>query len=429
MCRCIGLRHLRIATIAVSSAILLAGASPALAAAPLTLEAFVGRVLEENLELRVADVEAEAAADRAQATAGWLNPSVSWTRESIPGGSNLAQSQDVVLLSLPLALSGRLGLEQTAAERQAQAERWRRRRTQASLRWRATWVFFENARAHERVRILEDSVARATELDGIIAARARAGEAAGYDRIRLELERTVLADQLEGAKLELARARVAARQLLGPGDDRSLHLSGQLGTASLANVELEVLLADLESRHAGLRALAVDADAARQAAEAMARQWIPDPTVAVGVQHTTGGADAELGYVVGLSVPLPLFQRGQEAAARAKGDARIAEARRSALLHRARVRLAASARELTAQRSRTERHKTEVLTRVDALITIARRAYAAGGTPLLMLVDAERSAREAKLVAIEHAFKLRSAENEVQFVAGVYDAGEGDVAP
>jgi cobalt-zinc-cadmium efflux system outer membrane protein len=182
------------------------------------------------------------------------------------------------------------------------------------------------------------------------------------------------------------------------------------------------LLAQLEERRGDVRALGLEASGADADRRAAGRGWIPEPSLRAGAQFLDVGLPgAGAGYVVGVGLPLPLFDRQQGEAARAEARRGLAEARRAALLHEARTRLAAVLEVVSGRRERLARHRAEVLGRARELRQIAATAYRGGGADLLVLVDAERAAREARLTTVERVVSLVEAETDLLLLAGAYD--------
>jgi cobalt-zinc-cadmium efflux system outer membrane protein len=85
------------------------------------------------------------------------------------------------------------------------------------------------------------------------------------------------------------------------------------------------------------------------------------------------------------------------------------------------VRLSAAFDAATSRREQLEKHRTEVLGHTRELQTIARAAYRAGAAELLVLVDAERAAREARLLDLDLATLVVEAESDLLLLSGAYD--------
>jgi cobalt-zinc-cadmium efflux system outer membrane protein len=388
----------------------------------LTERQYVERVLASGLNARVAESEAALGRSEAVGAGRWPNPSLEWQRESASGGHG-RETQDIVAASVPLVLSGRLGLEAESAGLGARAAEARREQARLRLWNEATRTFSAALGAQERRAILEESLVALRRLEAAIAAREKAGDAAGYDHLRVSIEAGMVEDLLRGAALDERKRKAAVLSLLPPGAGEPPTLQGPL-EVERPLPSREAVLAALETRP-DVRAWELEARSAELARQAAARGWIPEPTLSGGVQLLdVGQPGAGTGYVVGLALPLPFFQRRQGEAARAEARRELAEAQRAALLHTARTRLAALHDEVTGRRERLALHRSSVLARTEELRRIAGIAYRGGGADLLVLMDAERASREARLAAVELAVSAVEAEADLLLVAGVTGSTE-----
>ncbi len=410
-------------TVRSSCFVLLLAATPALAQQrTLAADEFVRQVLEQGLDARIAALEIEAAAAERAGAGRWPNPSIEWTRESFGDGTD--ESEDFFVASIPLVLSGRLGLERDAADGEVQAAKARYERARAALRRRATVAYFRVVEARQRVAVFERSLQEVRELERMLAARAAAGDAAGYDSLRMGVERATVENALGEARVRLAAATSEAERLLPPG--RKLPVLDATLAPEAVPADRDELLAALESRRADLRALRLEAEAAEVLAAAAGRSWIPDPALSAGAKvQDLGSAEVETGYVVGLSVPLPFFERRQGTRALAEVRRRQAEARRAALLHAARSALAAAIETAASRAARVQGARDAMLEPARELQVSATAAYRAGGANVVTLVDAERTRREAELAFLDLALAARIAQTDLLFLAGAFDAAAG----
>lgn len=413
----------RLATTAGSSLLCVLSACPMAAAqAPLSEESYAAQVLAAGLDAKVA--EAEAALARAD-TAGaglWPNPSLEWERQPNPTEDRVVGGQHVIVASIPLVLSGRLGLESESVERGVAAAEARRTHARSALRRDAALAFSAVLAATERRALLERSLSTLDELTRIIEAREKAGEAAGYDRARIVLERAVVADLLGAAMLEERRAKAEALSLLGPSHTQLPPFVGALA-APRPMPDGAQLLQELGVNRSDLEALRLEEQSAGLAERAAGRSWIPEPTVNAGALLLEGArSGAGAGFVVGLSIPVPLFDHGQGPRARAGARQRLAAAQHERLLLAARKELVATLDALALRTERRERHLRDVVGGAEELRAIATAGYRGGSVELLALVDAERVARDAGLTAVELSLEVTTAQTELSFISGAYDA-------
>lgn len=389
---------------------------------------YVEEVLRAGLGFRVAEAEAALSQAESVGAGAWPNPAVTWQRESAGSAPRSAPgiTQDIFALSVPLVLSGRLGLEREAALGRAHAARARMARTRAELRYEAVQRFHAAVTASRRRAVLADSHAGLSKLSAVMTAREKAGDASGYERLRISLEAASVNDLFRGAAVDERRAQSDALALLGPAYTRLPRFDTSREEAPqplLTNAK--ALFEQFEMRRADLRGLTLEVKAAETTRRAADRGWIPEPTAVGGLQLLDAGQPGSTsGYVVGLEVPLPVFQRRQGEIARASARGALAEARRAALMREIVARLNAAVTEVVDRRARVELHRIEVLTPAERLQQIAVSAYRGGASDLLVLVDAERVAREARLAAIDHASALHDAETAVSLLAGLYEEPE-----
>ncbi|MCC7112396.1 MAG: TolC family protein, partial [Deltaproteobacteria bacterium] len=397
-------------------------AAPALraeaAAEALSLQAYVTRVLEGGLEARAAPAWLEVAAAEHEAAGLWPNPSLALARQANAAGARSGESQDEARLAVPLPLSGRRGLLREAAARDLDAAGARLSFTRAALRHLATAAYLEAAAAERRVAVEEAALAALEPVVAAVSAREKAGEAAGYERVRMELETRRLEDAVSAATLERGASARRARALLGaeePSAPRFATDALELAMgAPPANAATAV--------RGDARALAAEAEAARLEEEAGWRALIPEPTLEGGAALLDlGQAGAGWGYAVGIELPLPLFDHGQGERARARARLVRVEAEDRALRHARAAALDNAMAMRAARAERLSRHDREVRTRARELLDITSAAYRAGSAELLALVDAERAFREAELGAVELRLEARQAENDLLLLAGSYD--------
>lgn len=382
----------------------------------LSLEAYLARAAD-GLEARAAAARVGIAEAEVEATGLWPNPSAEVFRQQNAEGVRAGESQDQLVLSLPLAVSGRLGLLRDAAAKDAAAARHRAVASLGRLRHRATAAFLDVV-ALRRQAAAEREVLRAlAPMEAAISAREKAGEAAGWERVRIELERRRVEDALAAVEVDAARALARAQALLGDGaagvDLADLDVTRPLAAPAVAR--------DVESLQEA-RALGAEVEAARLADEAGGRGLIPEPVLFGGpMLLDLGRPETGVGFEVGVEIPFPTFDRGQGVQARARARRAAVEAEMRAFVHAARLELAAARREVELRVERARRHDAEVLARATELRTITLAAYERGGAELLLLVDAERAQREAMSTSVALHVAGRLAENDLLLLSGAYD--------
>ena len=270
----------------------------------------------------------------------------------------------------------------------AEAERDRTART---LELEVRHAYYAALAATEVRRLVEAQAAVADSLVGIAERRLASGDIPEAERDRLRLERIQALQGLSRARADESAALAAlAAAVAWPGGAALPPLSGTLqdgldlappGTPSIDDLP-------------AVRGAVADSTAA--AARLRVAQWgrLPLPDLELGRQWDDPGAPVRDLWVVGVSMPIPLFNRGGAAvsAERARATASAADL--------AEVRLAARRDVATAQAALVE-SRTRARLAVDSLLPgaarlreRAARAYALGETGVLPLLDALRTERE-----------------------------------
>jgi cobalt-zinc-cadmium efflux system outer membrane protein len=127
---------------------------------------------------------------------------------------------------------------------------------------------------------------------------------------------------------------------------------------------------------------------------------------------------------VSLRVDIPIFDRGQGDAARARADKASADAARAALLTRAAAEVDVAKTNAEALHARASAFKTDVVPRAESLFASTSKAVEIGGgtSDVLALVDAARTLRETRTALIDLEADASKADAELLFTIGAWDA-------
>lgn len=301
--------------------------------------------------------------------------------------------------------------------------------TRASVRYEAEVAYGLALVARERAALSALAARDADSLQALAGLQRDAGAASDMD---VEMA-TINADQQANITMADSLAAIGAlldmQVLMGvPGDRPRLALQESLALL-LADVEASDtavssvgVTTDLSTSNGGRTTLPLFVAAAEAALHsqeiavrlARRRNWIL-PSLQLGVEggDPTGGPRGPL-PTLGVSIPLPLFNRY-------RGDLSLAEAnqqRAAAELQGARRAATASAaraqRELNAARQRLVRDRRLVsFARILAAKSIT--AYGAGATPLSEVLQAHRTARDAIALYVNDVIVLTTAVAAVRF--------------
>jgi outer membrane protein, heavy metal efflux system len=362
---------------------------------PLTEEEAVARLSLESPRARAIHAQTDLARADALAAGRFPNPRVTVSREAVAG-----VAEDYLLVSQSLPITGRRGLQMDSAKQQVRAAELRSddllRRLKADVRR----AFIDLSVEESRERELATAIDALQSLTDVLERREKAGDAAGFDRLRAEREALDVAATLAETRARRARAQgVLASFFFPPPDPAVLH-AGPVATERPPLPDADDLVARAERARSDLLAFDRDVEAARLAASAAGRSRVPEPEIVAGLKTSNLGDDRR-GSVVSLLASIPLFDRARPEQARAEAEGRLAAAERDAL--RAEIGAAVRSLRQAAQERRAslDAYRKVSVPKSDELRRIAQVSYDAGERGILELLDAYRSAADARLRLLE----------------------------
>ena len=359
--------------------------APAWAQPSLTLADALERARQSNPELRALALEAAAADAAGRQAALPPNPALEYVREgkASQGGSSTIQ------LSIPLELGGKRAARMAVARAGSRAAVLElaagRARVEAEVAaaYHQAWLAQQHvvlaAQVSETGRRSSDAAARrvlAGKISPVEEARARVAEANW---------------RMEGvtAQRELDEARIRLASLLGSaaGEFGTLAAPVSLEDAALPAGQVEYLLL---SAPAIERAMA-EVEAGNASVQLERAQRMPDVSLILGAKREGPERERVRQNIIGLSIPLPLFNRNQGAilAAERRADKARAE------LEGTRLRVRAEA--LQAQARMQAALQQESLVRLDVLpgaqyaADAAMKGFEAGKFNYVEVLDAQRT--------------------------------------
>jgi outer membrane protein, heavy metal efflux system len=353
-------------------------------------------------------------AGRARTRGAYPNPQLSYMREQTFGA--LGTGEDYLSIAQPIDLANRRGLASEAGTARTLATRSDAEARRRSVIAEARERFYAALYRQERVAALARWASQIDEALDIVMRRERRGDAAAYDRRRLEREHAVaLAKQAsELALLDRASAEVVA--IAGLTTPLPTLSGTLLPDATIA--ELSTLQARARSRPE-LRALDLQVEAAEHERMAAARGWIPDLRLEAGWKGVQPQRAARSdGFLLAASLALPLWDRSTGAKQAAEGEA-LAARGESGLLEAELLSELAGAR---AEALRLHQAASELLEKAGSasrdLLRIAAAGYEGGELGLLELLDAYRGAAEDSLLLLDMAHAARSARIALDRMTG-----------
>ncbi len=354
---------------------------------------------------------AAAAVESMRSRTLWPNPVASYSRETV-GFTEFIQAEQ------QLPISGRLSLARKAmeparesAEADGAARVW-------EVRSNLRAAFYRALAAQAQEELIQSSLAEAQEVIKLLRIREQEGEGSRYDRMRVERETADLR-----ADIAVARARARGEQtvLLSylPPTTPVTRLTGSLGPRLISGAVDELIRQALASR-AEFRAQSSRLTQLGLEQQAAERMRIPEPVVTAGLKRTQVSPNQNAaGAVIGVSIPLPFFNKGQTEVARLSAEQDRVRAQRDQLTQQV-TAIVAGAYDIYINRAAaTAVFERETGDAGAELLRVARVGYQEGELGILQLLDAYRLKRQTALRRLELQLALKESEIELSRAAGI----------
>ncbi|WP_338580298.1 TolC family protein [Pseudomonas sp. ML2-2023-6] len=397
-------------------ALLLVG-PPAVAVSPLqslTMDQALEAAFSNNPELAAAQWDIGIAQGDLQQAGLMPNPQVSWEAEDTRRNSRTT----TVLINQQIELGGKRGARVDLASRNQDAVGIELERKRNVLRADVIQAFSSASTAQQRVLLARQSLELAERGLRVAQGRIKSGKTSPVEGTRAEV-------QLSEVRLELRRAErdeaSALQQLaLVMGAPLPVFLVVGDSSRSMPAVPDPLLLLDRIDRTAELRLAALQIDQREASLELERAQRIPDLTVSVGSQYDA--LERERVNVVGLSMPIPLFNRNQGnvlAAARRTDQARDL---RNASELRLRTEIQTTLDQWRTANTEVASFNQTILPAAQSAVDTATRGFEMGKFNFLDVLDAQRTLISARTQYIQAITEATNAWVRIERIFG-------DIAP
>ena len=257
--------------------------------------------------------------------------------------------------------------------------------------YQARTAFYELMRRQEEERIAGETVQLLEQMREKVRARVTVGEAPRFELVRAEAEGLAAQNAAASATLRVDEARGVLRRLSGNTLPAVFSAGGTL--PAIAEVPpYGVLTPQMLTAHPALRVLDAERERAQSRLELERSLRNPQPTL-----RAIGSQDPESSQaMIGISIPLPLWNRREGPIAQAQAGIALAsaqiEAQRAQLLREldsAYARLGVTQRQIST-------FENGLLRSAEAGLRVAEAAYRAGERSFLEVLDAQRTLRAVR---------------------------------
>ena len=373
-------------------------------ASVLTLERAQELAASRSFAISAAQREVGASDGAVRQAGTWRNPELNASVEDTRRATRTTTST----IDFPIELGGKRAARLHAADRMRELAQAELGNVRAQLRADVLRAFFGVLVAQERVALTASSADLAQRSADAIAKRVAAGKVSPVDETRARIDQANA--QLEGAEA-LAELRGARQTLAALWGEPELGYAVVQGDLELVPTRASAadLARELDSSP-GLLTGRIEAERRRALVDVERSKGVPDLTVSIGAKR-----DNELGRtqaILGVSIPLPLFDRNSGATYEASKRADKASDEFQLTRIRLLSELQQASNQLALARTSAQSLRSTVLPAAQQAHDAAGKGFEAGKFGFLDVIDAQRTllhARARYLTALSTAHQAATA--------------------
>jgi len=383
----------------------------------LTLDAALFLIAKKNPTLRALE-QVQLAAEGLLKQAGlWSNPELEAEIEEFGWNApGFSESELTVALSQEFELFGQRGARREVARKELQAVEFETDVQAFDLYLEAKRRFYRLVHAEEKLYLADESVQLAEDIIENITFRIERGAGLQSELLlaQIEQQRTMLRLEELKQRRKAAETRLAA---LWNGTPNVTVVSADKEPDLTELVTLAESLQKYADSTRPLRHLQNRAEILRAQQSLAAAESRPTLTISGGVKRFA--ADDSKSFLLGIGLPLPLFNRNQGARESLRAQARSIEYE----IERERFDVAATLRShIIELRNMVQRHDildSELLPKSEQAYRSLQKAYESGRLPYTQLLEAERSLVELRFEHNDILLALHEQVIELEAITGV----------
>ena len=345
------------------------------------------------------------------------NPELETEIEEFGGSGDLSgfsAIETTIQLGVPIDLGGVRRKQRQIAGLEAELAGWDYETARLDVLTQVNRAFIDVLAAQEVVTLNEELVRLAEQVFNTAKAQVEAGKVSPVQQMRTQVELANSRISLETSKRELEGARFVLAATWGSTSPTFEKVEGQFEMATpIPTVEQ---FADRVTQNPNIVRWTAEI-AHRSAAIQLERsRRVPDLSIDGGMKHLSESGD--VAFILGLSLPLPLFDRNQGAIREAEYNlAKAFEEQKSAEVT-VRTALATAYSALSAVAATVSSLKNEVLPSAQGTFDAVTEGYRIGKFDFLEMLDAQRTLFDVKGSYIDALAKYHKAVADVERLIG-----------
>jgi len=383
---------------------------------PLTLPRVVSLYIERNLELQAERYRLERT--KADAIAARLrpNPGVSVIAENLRVSGPVAASRLYEVgatYSETIELGGKRKLREQVAAVTISAGEARFANAMRKGIAEVRRLYFQAVLARRDIEVATENRQMFQQLVQFNLARFQEGAIPEADLIKVRLERIKFDSALKQAEL---RERQAMIQLAENLEDDAIAKQVVAGEVDLRllNPDLDTLLETALRERPDVQAAQREVEAAKEKIALEEARARADISPFVGYKRLANDNTV----MFGVNLPLKVRDRNQAGIARAQADQKAAGALREVAKSHTTAEVKAAYEAFQTAREQVQTFRDELLNQADESRSIALAAYEEGATPLLSLLEAQRTRAEVRQQYFRTLFDYQISLSELELAVG-----------
>ena len=392
----------------------------------LTLEEAVRLAVVRNPSLAADKNEIEALEGDSIAASQRLNPAVTVETENYPIRANpgpfLSNQELTLRLDYEIERGGRRELRAAEANQAVEAQKWAHKDQVRRMELEVKRAFCSMVLAKsnlEASRSILEQAERTIELNRVRLAQ---GDISALELNRIEVEKLRFQDDVFQAELALGNSKSALLALLNAPDlSQDLDVVGALPvTDQLSEAGMPPRAAVDELFRAALQkrpdiAFALQ-ERGRADTETRLQRAMRSPNVTVGGGYKRDGVDNS--FVLGVTLPLTIFNRNQGGVIRADAERRRTANLETVLKKRVQLEVQQAYNAVEINRKRVEYIRTQHLKKAEDASKVTLASYNFGAATLIDYLDAQRTYRDALRIYNQALFDERVSLYELASAIG-----------
>jgi outer membrane protein, heavy metal efflux system len=360
---------------------------------PVRVEDLVARSLDRNPRLAKAQHLVDAARGRAVQVGLYPNPILDINGDELGDRTGTRGIWTAPKISQDIVTGGKLTLAQAVAAKEVDLATLAVLRERYEVAGAVRAAFYDVASLERRVAVLDELVKLSS--DGVKFGQALLDnkQIARLDLVQLEVERERLVAKAEAARRELPWARKRLAAAVGEPTANLDRIEAPFADVPLYDPDraLESILAT----HPDARTARVAVERAGAAVRSAEAAVVPNVTLATG--YTRQNQNRSNDWLVGVSLPLPTWNRNQGGIRTAQAELCAARQEVGRVENELVDRTAAALRTYLSATREAEQYVRALLPRAEETYKLSVEAFRGGQFEYLRVIQAQQSVAEARL--------------------------------